>query len=135
MGASHRIRRWVLSYDIYSPRLHRFLEIDERQHFSEVRLERIQGARSSSREANYPPYFWERVLARLQANPARDHVPPHRDEQRAYLDLVRELVPPAYGCKPTIRIDEYSLRKYRAIKAEFAEFLGLDSETFEGFHG
>lgn len=88
---------WALRYDIYSPRLRRFIEIDERQHFSVPRLERIKNARGCLVEANYPPYFWEHTLPHLLEVPAHDHAPPYRDEQRAYLDLARELVPPQYG--------------------------------------
>jgi len=113
-------KTWALSYDIYSPRLHRFIEIDERQHFSAPRLERIRCLRESLLEANYPPYFWEHVLLHLLEVPSTDKAPPYRDEQRAYLDLARELVPPHYGYEPTLRIDQWSLKYYgsnmRALK-------------------
>lgn len=103
------LKRWTLAYDIYSPKLHRFIEIDESQHFSNPRLERIVQHRDSPVEANYPSYFWESQLPRLLKKPFHDRRPPHRDEQRAYLDLARELIPPAYGLNPTLRIDQWSL--------------------------
>lgn len=103
---------WVLGYDIYSPHFRRFIEIDERQHFSAPRLERIQRSRGSLIEANYPPYFWENTLPHLLEVPAHDYAPPYRDEQRAYLDLARELIPPQYGYEPTLRIDQWSVKYY-----------------------
>ena len=105
------LARYKLDYDIYTPQFNCFIEIDERQHFSAVRLERVQASRRSPKEANYPAYFWENALKRLIEKPAFDRSPPHRDEQRAYLDLARELIPPYYGLNPTIRIDQYSLVK------------------------
>lgn len=107
-------RAWTLTYDIYSPDLHRFIEIDERQHFSMARLTRIQYSRESPIEANYPLYFWEHKLPHLLKVPSTDKAPPYRDEQRAYLDLARELVPPQYGFKPTLRIDQWSADYYRS---------------------
>jgi len=105
---------WALNYDIYSPRFHRFIEIDERQHFSTPRLERIQDSRGSLVEAQYPPHFWEYTLPHLLTAPAHDHAPPYRDEQRAYLDLARELVPSHYGFGHTLRIDQWSVRYYES---------------------
>jgi hypothetical protein len=122
-------RVWTLAYDIYSPRLHRFIEIDERQHFSAPRLERMRHSRESPLEANYPPYFWEHVLPRLLEAPSTDKAPPYRDEQRAYLDLARELVPLQYGFKPTLRIDQWSVKRYQDdIKPLLEALLGSDWE-------
>src|SRR5579862_5913763 len=75
------ISRWTLTYDIYSPKLRRFIEVDERQHFSRARLARIKKSRPS-----YPSYFWEHAFQRLLRFPAVDRDPPHRDEARAYRD-------------------------------------------------
>lgn len=98
------IAKWTLTYDIYSPRLRRFIEVDERQHFSRVRLERIQQTRP-----RYPQHFWHAALGPLLRSPSVDRDPPHRDEARAYRDEARELLPVAYGLNPTIRLDEFSL--------------------------
>jgi hypothetical protein len=102
------IRRWKLDYDVYSPKLGRFIEVDERQHFSCQRLLRIRQGRGKPGRSLYPAYFWESVLDEFP--PARDFDPQHRDEQRAYLDEARELLPLAYGFAPTIRLDQYSLK-------------------------
>lgn len=98
------VSRWTMTYDIYSPKLRRFIEVDEKQHFSAVRLQRIQLVRP-----HYPQHFWGTALATLLRAPAVDRDPPHRDEARAYRDEARELLPTAYGLGETIRLDEYSL--------------------------
>jgi hypothetical protein len=116
-------RIWTLKYDIYSPRLRRFLEVDERQHFSAPRLDRIRRSRDSGVEANYPPFFWDHQAARLSERPPHDYTPPYRDEQRAYLDLARELVPPHYDFKPTLRIDQWSVSFYSRNPKSFVEVL------------
>jgi hypothetical protein len=105
------IRSWKLSYDIYSPKLRRFIEVDERQHFSRQRLERIQVGRTEPGRSFYPVHFWDHVFARLLARPARDLDPPHRDEARAYRDEARECLPVLYGLHPTIRLDEFTLEE------------------------
>ena len=96
------VARWTLVYDIYSPKLRRFVEVDEKQHFSAPRLERIR-----RHGALYPASFMTRLKA---LSPSRDLSPPHRDEQRAYRDAARELIPAAYGLAATVRLDEFSLR-------------------------
>lgn len=103
------VRGWTLAYDIYSPKLRRFIEVDERQHFSRPRLQRIQLGRAVAGHALYPAFFWHQAIERVLTNPARDLDPPHRDEARAYRDEVRELLPLAYGLAPTIRLDQWSL--------------------------
>ena len=102
------VANWTIVYDIYSPTLRRFIEVDEKQHFSAPRLARIGTARGKERPL-YPSYFWTHVLPKLR--PVVDLDPPHRDEARAYRDGVRELVPLGYGLKSTIRLDEFTLRE------------------------
>ena len=103
------VRNWTLTYDIYSPKLGRFIEVDERQHFSRQRLDRIVESQFLPGRSLYPSYFWDQVIQQLQKSPACDIDPPHRDEQRTYRDVARELLPTAYGLEATIRLDEYSL--------------------------
>ena len=111
LPAAPLIQRWNLSYDIYSPRLSCFIEVDERQHFSLPRLLRLNDRQSFEVHARYPLYFWKNVYSRKLNQPARDLDPPHRDEQRTYLDEVRDRLPVVYGHPRTIRLDEYSLRE------------------------
>jgi hypothetical protein len=103
-AAEPLVRTWSLSYDIYCPRLQCFIEIDEYQHFSQPRLRRIQRMKP-----RYPAHFWDEALPRLLRSPKTDRDPPYRDEARAYRDECREVLPIAYGLRPTIRVDEYSL--------------------------
>jgi hypothetical protein len=104
------VRQWQLTGDIYSPKLGRFIEVDEYQHFSRVRLARIFENRSLPWRPLYAAHFWEVAMPRLQAKPFHDPDPPHRDEARAYRDELRERLPVLYGLRPTIRLDEFSLR-------------------------
>ncbi|NIV15967.1 MAG: hypothetical protein GWN62_33325 [Aliifodinibius sp.] len=89
----------------------RFIEVDEYQHFSHIRLNRLQTIRSTSWRPVYPIHFWENILTRRVNKPYRDLDPPHRDEQRAYLDELRDRLPVLYGLKRTIRIDEFTLKE------------------------
>jgi hypothetical protein len=109
-GAS-LVKLWKLTGDIYSPKLGRFIEVDEYQHFSKVRLSRILENRFLPWGALYSANFWDTVLPRLQAKPYRDLDPPHRDEARAYRDELRERLPILYGLRQTIRLDEFTLEE------------------------
>lgn len=84
--------------------------MDEKQHFSGVRINRILENHYLPWHPLYPAYFWEQVLPRLQAKPYRDLDPPYRDEARAYRDEMRERLPVLYGLQPTIRLDEFTLK-------------------------
>jgi hypothetical protein len=106
------VKRWTLSWDIYSPKLRRFIEVDERQHFSLARLNRLAEIDFDSWGPVYSAYFWQKVFPQLQVRPCRDLKPPHRDEQRAYLDELRDRLPALYGFKPTIRLDEFTLKAH-----------------------
>lgn len=108
------ITQWRLSYDVFSPKLQRFIEIDERQHFSAVRNLRIALCREREGLARYPDVFWSTHFAKIQMHPSRDLDPPYRDEQRAYRDEARELLPIGYGLQPTLRLDEFSLASYES---------------------
>ncbi len=104
------VTRWTLAWDIYSPKLKRFIEVDEHQHFSRPRLSRLAENRSAPWGPVYPAYFWEEKFPRLVDKPKHDHDPPHRDEQRAYRDELRDRLPTLYGLGRTIRIDEFTLQ-------------------------
>lgn len=104
------VKQWKLTWDIYSPKLGRFIEVDERQHFSRARLDRLLEIRSAPWGPEYPAHFWETVVPRLIGKPYRDLDPPHRDEQRAYRDELRDRLPTLYGFRRTIRVDEFTLK-------------------------
>jgi hypothetical protein len=104
------VKKWTLTADIYSPRLGRFIEIDEAQHFSAVRLSRLVANRGAPWGPLYAAGFWDEIIPRLLAKPRRDLDPPHRDEARAYRDEMRERLPVVYGLRRTIRLDEFTLK-------------------------
>ena len=103
------VKNWTLTGDIYSPKLRRFIEVDEVQHFSKPRLDRLVANRLAPWASLYAARFWELELPRLLRKPKRDLDPPHRDEARAYRDELRERLPVAYGLRRTIRLDEFTL--------------------------
>jgi len=105
------VKRWKLTGDIYSPKLERFIEVDEYQHFSAVRLARILENRAVPWRPLYACHFWDNVLPHLLAKPYHDLDPPHRDEARAYRDEMRERLPVFYGLRRTVRLDEFTLKE------------------------
>ncbi|QDU90759.1 hypothetical protein Pla175_41710 [Pirellulimonas nuda] len=104
------VRQWALAWDVYSPKLKRFIEVDEHQHFSRPRLGRLEANRTAPWAPVYSAYFWEETFPRLVDKPKHDQDPPHRDEQRAYRDELRDRLPALYGLGQTIRIDEFTLK-------------------------
>jgi hypothetical protein len=76
------------------------VEFDESQHFTELRKLAL---------SLYPSelYFGFDLVAwmlRCQKIQARDNDPPHRDEQRAWYDTLRDFAPHAAGLLPTLRL-------------------------------
>ena len=121
------IRRWTLSYDIFLPGHGRFVEVDERQHFSKTRLDRLAVQRNRRKAPLYPASFWAQAFKPLVRSPSRDLDPPWRDEARAYRDECREILPVAYGLRPTVRIDVFSLAQATGKEAEMLEDLLFNS--------
>jgi hypothetical protein len=76
------ITNWILAADIYSPKLERFIEIDEKQHFSMPRLTRLLANRAEPWGPLYAASFWIEVYPRLVKSPKKDLDPPHCDEAR-----------------------------------------------------
>jgi hypothetical protein len=76
------------------------VEFDESQHFTAPRRLSL---------ALYPPDLalgfdrsrWMDLCARLNR---RDHSPPYRDEQRAWLDVLRDVSAVVLGNRPTVRV-------------------------------
>lgn len=126
------VKTWSLSADIYSPKLRRFIEIDETQHFSMVRLTRLLANRAEPWGPLYVASFCDEVYPRLIMRPRRDLDPPHRDEARAFRDEMRERLPVVYGLRRTIRLDEFTLKK-SGIEAVADLVLKLvENEEFDG---
>lgn len=111
------VKQWKLTYDIFSPKLLRFIEVDERQHFSYQRIRMVSELRKAGSPPLYHPFFWKEVIPRFIKRPAIDNDPPWRDEARAYRDYARDILPQEYGLKPTIRLDIFSLDEYGVSSA------------------
>lgn len=125
------VKRWTLTWDIYSPGLGRFIEVDEYQHFSRIRLARLLELRSARWAPIYPEHFWGMVAPKIIAKPYRDLDPAHRDEQRAYLDELRDRLPMTYGFRRTFRIDEFTLKDYglESVRLLIAQALSADASS------
>ena len=76
------------------------VEFDESQHFTAPRKLAL-----SAYPAEHPLGFSaERWIALCEHHDARDNDPPYRDEQRAWYDTLRDLVPSHEGLQPTVRL-------------------------------
>ncbi|MBN9397155.1 MAG: hypothetical protein J0H83_18050 [Candidatus Melainabacteria bacterium] len=86
--------------DYYLHETNQIVEFDESQHFTHPRLLSL---------LNYPKYLelgydknrWIKLCKSLDK---RDNHPPHRDEQRAWLDTLRDFAPLLIGLRPTVRV-------------------------------
>lgn len=93
-------RRKLPACDYYIPALNLILEFDESQHFTSPRALTLK---------NYPKqnklgYNKREWIERCDKIDRHDNDPPHRDETRAWYDTLRDLLPPNFGMKPTVRI-------------------------------
>ena len=76
------------------------LEFDESQHFTAPRR-----AALSVYAADLPLGFSSaRWMDLCERHDATDNDPPYRDEQRAWYDTLRDLVPMLHGYAPTVRL-------------------------------
>jgi hypothetical protein len=80
------------------------VEFDEQQHFTEPRLITLNLI-PDGYELGFDISRWRQECLRVQA---RDNNPPYRDEQRAWYDILRDLMPPAMGMGGTVRIMDAS---------------------------
>ena len=100
-GIGDFVRRDVLAgCDFWVPNPGFIVEFDESQHFTSPRKLTL------SMYANEQPlgFSAERWIALCEHHDARDNAPPYRDEQRAWYDALRDLVPSLKGLRPTVRL-------------------------------
>ena len=100
-GIGDFVRRDVLAgCDLWVPDPGFIVEFDESQHFTSPRKLTL------SVYANEQPlgFSAERWIALCEHHDARDNAPPYRDEQRAWYDALRDLVPSLKGLRPTVRL-------------------------------
>ena len=76
------------------------VEFDESQHFTSPR----KLALSVYADAHPLEFDARRWMELCEHHDARDNDPRYRDEQRAWYDTLRDLVPPIRGLQPTVRL-------------------------------
>ena len=76
------------------------VEFDESQHFTSPR----KLALAVYADGHPLGFAARRWLELCEQHDARDHDPPFRDEQRAWYDTLRDLVPSNEGVQPTVRL-------------------------------
>ncbi len=100
-GVSTFVRRELLApCDYWVPNPGFIVEFDESQHFTSLRRLAL-----SEYEDMVPLGFSARRWIELcEHHDARDNHPLYRDEQRAWYDTLRDLVPSIRGLQPTVRL-------------------------------
>ena len=76
------------------------VEFDESQHFTAPRKLALRAYASQAPLG----FSAERWVALCEQHDAKDNHPPFRDEQRAWYDTLRDLVPSIKGFQPTVRL-------------------------------
>ena len=100
-GIGDFVRSEVLApCDFWVPDPGFIVEFDERQHFTSSR----RLALSVYVEEQPLGFSKERWMALCEHHDAKDNDPPFRDEQRAWYDTLRDLVPSLKGLQPTVRL-------------------------------
>ena len=100
-GVSDFVRSKVLApCDFWVPVPGFVVEFDESQHFTTPRRLALS-AYSSQQPLGFCAKRWMRLC---ESHDAKDNDPPYRDEQRAWYDALRDLVPPVKGLQPTVRL-------------------------------
>ena len=91
---------FLAACDFWVPRPGFIVEFDESQHFTAPRKLALSGY-----PAEHPLGFSaERWIALCEHHDVRDSDPPYRDEQRAWYDTLRDLVPSLEDLQPTVRL-------------------------------
>ncbi len=100
-GVDKFVRGRVLApCDYWVPDPGFILEFDESQHFTRPRKLALS-AYTDTLPLGFSARRW---LELCQHHEARDNDPAYRDEQRAWYDTLRDLVPPLKGLQPTVRL-------------------------------
>lgn len=98
-GLDEFVRSTVLSgCDYYVPDPGFIVEFDESQHFTIPRSLTL----SAYAELDHLGFSAERWMKLCEHHAARDKDPPFRDEQRAWYDTLRDLIPIIRGKEPTV---------------------------------
>ena len=126
----------VAPCDFWVPDPGFIVEFDESQHFTIPRKLVL-----SAYPDDHPMGFSrDRWISLCEKHNARDNDPPYRDEQRAWYDALRDLIPSLEGFQPTVRIyasdfawcslDPDSSNDLR----QFLEYLNEQEEKYLALH-
>ena len=91
---------YLAACDFWVPDPGFIVEFDESQHFTTPRNLALL-AYPTEHLLNFSAERW---ISLCERHNARDNDPPYRDEQRAWYDTLRDLVPPLEDLKPTVRL-------------------------------
>jgi len=79
----------IMPFDYFLPNIKVIVEFDERQHFTQARLEALK-LYPKNTSLGFDKERWKALCIKLNR---KDNDPPYRDEQRAWLDTIRDLGP------------------------------------------
>lgn len=99
-GAEDFVRAGYVKIDFYVPEPGFAVEFDESQHFTRPRHIALE-AYPPHPKVGYPVHQWKTLCEKIDAH---DTDPPHRDEQRAWYDTLRDFLPEIKGFLPTVRL-------------------------------
>ncbi len=101
-GVAEFVRRDALApCDFWVPNPGFLVEFDESQHFTSPRKLALQAYAGQQSLLGFSAQRW---MSLCERHDARDNDPPYRDEQRAWYDALRDLVPSTRGLLPTVRL-------------------------------
>ena len=107
------------------------LEFDERQHFTTPRKLTLH-AYPDDLALGFSGKQW---ISHCERHDAKDNDPPFRDEQRAWYDALRDLVPSIEGLQPTVRLYARDMvwcsldPDSNNDRQRFSAFIGIHSST------
>ena len=100
-GVHDFVRKPLLAgSDFWVPDPGFIVEFDESQHFTSPRKLALS-AYGDDRRLGFPTKRW---ITLCEHHNKKDNRPPFRDEQRAWYDTLRDLVPTIKGMRPTVRL-------------------------------
>ncbi len=121
-----------MPFDFYLPAYNCFVEFDEDQHFTEARAFALS-LYPKDVALGFDRVEWVQFCHELNRV---DMDPPHRDEQRAWLDTIRDLAPVMVGREdgkkfaPTIRLSE---RRERICERRSEDAVKMIRDRLERF--